>query len=94
MTQRSSQPARTRYAIVGTGSRATMYIDAICATHADHAEEKASGPAWVALYRKATVATRQGEHHGLPGMVSSKRRASPQKPAPPALPPLLSCRAV
>jgi len=29
---------RTRYAIVGTGSRATMYIDAICGTHAPHAE--------------------------------------------------------
>ena len=28
----------TRYAIVGTGSRATMYIDAICGTHAAHAE--------------------------------------------------------
>jgi predicted dehydrogenase len=31
-------PARTRYAIVGTGSRATMYIDAICGPHAAHAE--------------------------------------------------------
>jgi predicted dehydrogenase len=31
-------PARTRYAIVGTGSRATMYVDAICGTHARHAE--------------------------------------------------------
>jgi predicted dehydrogenase len=29
---------RTRYAIVGTGSRATMYVDAICGTHAGHAE--------------------------------------------------------
>ena len=31
-------PTRTRYALVGTGSRATMYIDAICGTHAAHAE--------------------------------------------------------
>jgi predicted dehydrogenase len=31
-------PARSRYAIVGTGSRATMYVDAICGTHARHAE--------------------------------------------------------
>src|SRR6185437_7136527 len=29
---------KTSYAIVGTGSRATMYIDAICGTHAAHAE--------------------------------------------------------
>lgn len=28
-------PARTRYALVGTGSRATMYIDALCGTYAD-----------------------------------------------------------
>jgi predicted dehydrogenase len=34
-----TKPApRTRYAIVGTGSRATMYVDAICGTHAGHAE--------------------------------------------------------
>jgi predicted dehydrogenase len=31
-------PARTRYAIVGTGSRATMYVDAICRAHARHAD--------------------------------------------------------
>jgi predicted dehydrogenase len=31
-------PARTRYAVVGTGSRATMYIDAICGTHARHGD--------------------------------------------------------
>ena len=30
--------ARTRYAIVGTGSRATMYIDAICGTYASHCD--------------------------------------------------------
>jgi predicted dehydrogenase len=28
----------TRYAIVGTGSRATLYIDAICGTYSDHCE--------------------------------------------------------
>jgi predicted dehydrogenase len=34
-----TQPAhRTRYAIVGTGSRAIMYVDAICGSHASHAE--------------------------------------------------------
>src|SRR5690348_17024910 len=31
-------PARTRYAIVGTGSRATMYVDALCGTHARHCD--------------------------------------------------------
>jgi predicted dehydrogenase len=31
-------PARTRYAIVGTGSRATMYVDATCGTHAQHCD--------------------------------------------------------
>ncbi|HTV99123.1 MAG TPA: Gfo/Idh/MocA family oxidoreductase [Streptosporangiaceae bacterium] len=34
-----TQPAsRDRYAIVGTGSRATMYVDAICGRHATHAD--------------------------------------------------------
>src|SRR5690242_5215642 len=36
MTEQS--PGRTRYAIVGTGSRATMYVDAICGTHARHCD--------------------------------------------------------
>jgi predicted dehydrogenase len=31
-------PPRTRYAIVGTGSRATMYVDAICGAHARHCD--------------------------------------------------------
>jgi len=31
-------PSRTRYVIVGTGSRATMYVDAICGTYPDHCE--------------------------------------------------------
>lgn len=31
-------PARTRYAIVGTGGRATMYVDAICGTFAEHCD--------------------------------------------------------
>jgi predicted dehydrogenase len=35
---REQAPARTRYAIVGTGSRATMYVDAICGAHAAHAD--------------------------------------------------------
>ncbi len=30
--------ARTRYAVVGTGSRATMYIDAICGTYAGNCD--------------------------------------------------------
>ena len=30
--------ARKRYAIVGTGSRAGMFIDAIAQTYAEHAE--------------------------------------------------------
>jgi predicted dehydrogenase len=34
-----NQPrVKTRYAIVGTGSRATMYIDAICGTYQEHCE--------------------------------------------------------
>jgi hypothetical protein len=33
--------ARTRCAIVGTGSRATMYVDAILGAHAGHAEHRA-----------------------------------------------------
>jgi predicted dehydrogenase len=32
------EPARTRYALVGTGSRATMYIDAICGTYSRHCD--------------------------------------------------------
>jgi predicted dehydrogenase len=32
------EPARTRYAIVGTGSRATMYIDALCGTYSGHCD--------------------------------------------------------
>jgi predicted dehydrogenase len=36
MTEQAA--ARTRYAIVGTGSRATMYVDAICGRHARHCD--------------------------------------------------------
>ena len=32
------EPGRRRYAIVGTGSRATMYIDAICGTYSGHCD--------------------------------------------------------
>jgi predicted dehydrogenase len=32
------EPGRIRYAVVGTGSRATMYIDAICGTYAAHCD--------------------------------------------------------
>jgi hypothetical protein len=35
-------------------------------THADHAVKKASGPVWAALYRKATVTTRQVNIMGSP----------------------------
>lgn len=31
-------PGRVRYAVVGAGSRATMYIDAICGTYAGHSD--------------------------------------------------------
>lgn len=32
------QPAKTRYAVVGTGSGATMYLDAICGTYSGNCE--------------------------------------------------------
>jgi predicted dehydrogenase len=32
------EPGRTRYAVVGTGSRATMYIDAICGTYPERCD--------------------------------------------------------
>ncbi len=44
----------TRYAVVGTGSRATLYIDAICGTYADHCD-------LVALCDTSTV--RMGFHN-------------------------------
>jgi len=34
----TQEPGRVRYALVGTGSRATMYIDAICGTYAAHCD--------------------------------------------------------
>jgi predicted dehydrogenase len=37
-TATNGRPKRARYAIVGTGSRATMYIDAICGPYAGHCD--------------------------------------------------------
>ncbi|HTU06371.1 MAG TPA: Gfo/Idh/MocA family oxidoreductase [Trebonia sp.] len=49
------EPGRIRYAIVGTGSRATMYIDAICGTYSGHCDLVAlcdSSPVRIAYHNR------------------------------------------
>jgi predicted dehydrogenase len=62
------EAGRIRYAVVGTGSRATMYIDAICGTYADHCELVAfcdTSPVRIA-YHNRRIADRYG-HDAVPG---------------------------
>jgi predicted dehydrogenase len=66
MTRQES--GRVRYAVVGTGSRATMYIDALCGTYAAHCDLVAfcdTSPVRIS-YHNRRIADRYG-HAEVPG---------------------------